>query len=88
MLFVGVRYMKYRDMKHWDAEGSIITAIHQNEIVFIAGEYSKWYPESLGLEKLYRNILLLKEELLIVCDVVIRKPHSSSTKMSAFFHNR
>lgn len=75
-------------MKYWKTKGTIITAIHQNDKVFIAGEYSKWYAKHLGIDKLYRNLILLKEDLLVVIDVVIRKPSSSVTEISAFFHNR
>jgi len=80
--------MRFKDITYWQAHGSIIATVHQNNRVFIVGEYSKWYPDNLGIEKLYRNLILLSDDLLVVFDVIIRDAHSSALKVSAFFHNR
>ncbi|XP_020896507.1 dermatan-sulfate epimerase-like protein [Exaiptasia diaphana] len=84
----GGKWFKFQDNKVWEAEGTIITAIDQHQKLYIVGEYSKWYSSNLGLHKVFRSLLLLRQDILIVFDVVIRKKSSPTTKVSTFFHNR
>lgn len=81
-------WLSYKDDTFWKAKGTILAAIAQHERVYITGEYSGWYGKGLGLEKVYRSLLLARSDLLLVCDTILKKPNSSLDKMSAFFHNR
>ncbi|XP_031574001.1 dermatan-sulfate epimerase-like protein [Actinia tenebrosa] len=81
-------WLRFESDTFWKAKGTILAAIAQHENVYITGEYSGWYNKELGLKKVYRTLLLVRSDLLIVCDSIFKKNDSSLDKMSAFFHNR
>ena len=81
------RWFKFKTMSAWLAEGEIISASNEGDLVFISGEMSQWYRAELGLLSVYRNLVMLTPSVLLVVDHVERKPGGQASIMSAFFHN-
>ena len=69
------------------SHGRIVTTQLLNKVVFIAGEAVGAYHGSLRLRRVYRSLVLLKSDLLVVIDDVHLMPDSQMTHVSAFFNN-
>ena len=69
------------------SHGRVDTTQLLNKVVFIAGEAVGAYHGSLRLRSVYRNIVLVKSDLLVVIDDVHLMPDSQMTHVSAFFNN-
>ena len=65
--------------------GEIIAAYDDNEYVFISGEAVDAYSKRLQLKSVYRAILLITPDVLLVIDHVETLPHSNLDTMAAFF---
>ena len=69
------------------SHGRVVTTQLLNEVVFVAGEAVGAYHGSLRLRSVYRSLVLLKSDLLVVIDDVHLLPDSQTTHVSAFFNN-
>ena len=79
-----LRWMKpYVGRSH----GRVFATQLLNNVVFIAGEAVGAYHGSLRLRSVYRSLVLLKSDLLVVIDDVHLMPDSQTTHVSAFFNN-
>ncbi|XP_077983273.1 dermatan-sulfate epimerase-like protein [Glandiceps talaboti] len=68
--------------------GEIITAKLTAKGLHISGEAVDSYDSTLGLKSVYRNILLINSDLLLVLDHVELKDYSNVKMCSAYFHNK
>lgn len=83
------QWMVYRNESTWFADAELTAASEKDKVVFASGEYSGWYRYSLGLESVYRAVVLLNPGVLLVVDHIETTASESSTRyVSAFFHNR
>lgn len=55
--------------------------------MFVSGEAAGAYSAAMGLRSVYRALVLLNSQTLLVVDHVEKTPDSPLTSMSAFFHN-
>lgn len=81
-----VTIQKYNEF--WFANAEIVAALDSDGMVFMSGEFSKWYNSSLGLTSVYRVVILLHPGVLLVVDHVAKLPKSRTRYVAAFFHNR
>ncbi|XP_078365141.1 dermatan-sulfate epimerase-like protein [Oculina patagonica] len=81
------RWFNFKTMAAWTAEGEVISASSEGDMVFTSGEMSQWYRDELGLLSVYRCLIMLTPSVLLVVDHIERKMESQASIMSAFFHN-
>ncbi|XP_067054512.1 dermatan-sulfate epimerase-like protein [Acropora muricata] len=81
------RWFNFKKTSSWRAEGEIITASNDDHMVFVSGEMSQWYRTELGLLSVYRNLVMLTPNVLLVVDHIERKQTGRVLAMSSFFHN-
>ena len=65
--------------------GEIVAAYDEDDYIFISGEAVDAYSKRLGLKSVYRAILLITPDVLLVIDHVETLPYSSLDAMAAFF---
>ncbi len=73
-----------------ESTGEILAAAHFNGMLFTAGDSVGAYHKSLGLRHVYRTLLLLNKDLLLLVDHVLLGDNSTASKPShsaAFFQN-
>ncbi|XP_068093190.1 dermatan-sulfate epimerase-like protein [Hyperolius riggenbachi] len=81
------QWLKWTENATGDAAGEIITASQQGEAVFISGESVAAYSSSMKLKSVYRCLLLLNHQTLLVLDHIEKYEDSPLSLVSAFFHN-
>ena len=81
------KWLNFMTMDTWNAEGDVISASTEGDMVFTSGEMSHWYREELGLLSVYRCLIMLTPSVLLVVDHIERKLAGQASIMSAFFHN-
>lgn len=81
------QWLKWNAEEVGDAAGDIITASEYGDMVFMSGEAVSAYSSAMKLKSVYRALLLLNSQTLIVVDHVERQPDSPLKSVSAFFHN-
>ena len=81
------QWLNFKTMVTWNAEGDIISASKEGDMVFTNGEMSQWYRDELGLLSVYRCLIMLTPSALLVVDHIERKSAGLASIMSAFFHN-
>jgi hypothetical protein len=69
------------------AWAEVIAASYQESMVFTSGEAVGAYSSKLGLKHVYRSLLLLSEDLLLVVDRIDLHKTSSLKFSNAYFHN-
>uniref|UniRef100_UPI00398E90E3 dermatan-sulfate epimerase-like protein n=1 Tax=Pristiophorus japonicus TaxID=55135 RepID=UPI00398E90E3 len=67
--------------------GELVTATQHGGMLFTSGQAAGAYSSAMGLSSVYRALLLLNPQVLLVVDHVERRPSSPVTLASAFFHN-
>ncbi|CAH7189006.1 dermatan-sulfate epimerase-like protein [Phodopus roborovskii] len=70
-----------------DAAGEVITASQHGEMMFVSGEAVFAYSSAMRLKSVYRALLLLNSQTLLVVDHIERQETSPINSVSAFFHN-
>ena len=68
-----------------EMHGEIVASYNQDGYVFISGEAVDAYSNKLKLKSVYRALLLITPDVLLVVDHVETLPTSSLEKMAAFF---
>ncbi|KAM5157555.1 dermatan-sulfate epimerase-like protein [Mantella aurantiaca] len=81
------QWLKWTTDASGDASGEIITANQQGESVFVSGEAVASYSSSMRLKSVYRCLLLLNHQTLLVLDHIEKHEDSPINLVSAFFHN-
>ncbi|GCB72049.1 dermatan-sulfate epimerase-like protein [Scyliorhinus torazame] len=69
------------------SSGELVTATQQGGMLFTSGEAAAAYSSAMRLSSVYRALLLLNPQVLLVVDHIERRDESPVTLASAFFHN-
>ncbi|XP_007895427.2 LOW QUALITY PROTEIN: dermatan-sulfate epimerase-like protein [Callorhinchus milii] len=70
-----------------DSAGELVSASQLGQMMFVSGEASSSYSSALRLKSVYRALVLLNPQTLLVIDHVERSQGSPAQLVSAFFHN-
>ncbi|KAJ6664401.1 hypothetical protein lerEdw1_007058 [Lerista edwardsae] len=81
------QWLKWTGDEVGDAAGEIITASQHEEMMFVSGEAASAYSSAMRLKSVYRTLLLLNPQTLLVVDHVEKEVDSPINSISAFFHN-
>ncbi|KAM4688685.1 dermatan-sulfate epimerase-like protein [Discoglossus pictus] len=81
------QWLKWTTDESGDAAGEIITANQTGDMMFVSGEAVSAYSSSMKLKSVYRGLLLLNHQTLLVIDHIEKYEDSPLTVASAFFHN-
>ncbi|XP_006028604.1 dermatan-sulfate epimerase-like protein [Alligator sinensis] len=81
------QWLKWTGDEVGDASGEIITASQYGEMMFVSGEAVSAYTSEMKLRSVYRALLLLNTQTLLVVDHIEREEDSPISSVSAFFHN-
>lgn len=81
------QWLKWTSEEVGDAAGEIITASQHGEMIFVSGEAVSAYSSAMKLRSVYRALLLLNSQTLLVVDHIERQDDSPIKSVSAFFHN-
>eukprot|EP00058_Branchiostoma_floridae_P026972 XP_002612463.1 hypothetical protein BRAFLDRAFT_75421 [Branchiostoma floridae] len=81
------KWLAWKETLVGDSSAEVITADQKGDMVHISGEAAHAYHPSMGLKSVYRNLLLLNKELLLVVDHIEVTPESRLKQSAAFFHN-
>ncbi|XP_077868080.1 LOW QUALITY PROTEIN: dermatan-sulfate epimerase-like protein [Saccoglossus kowalevskii] len=81
------KWLQWKKPEVGKSNGEVITATKVDEMVHMSGEAKNAYHSDLGLQSVYRNLILLNRNLLVVNDHIAVTSLSSVKHVSAFFHN-
>ncbi|XP_049475640.1 dermatan-sulfate epimerase-like protein [Panthera uncia] len=81
------QWLRWTGEEVGDTAGEIITASQHGEMIFVSGEAVSAYSSAMKLKSVYRALLLLNSQTLLVVDHVERQDGSPINSVSAFFHN-
>ncbi|XP_006074277.2 dermatan-sulfate epimerase-like protein isoform X1 [Bubalus bubalis] len=81
------QWLKWTGEEVGDAAGEIITASQHGDMIFVSGEAVSAYSSAMKLKSVYRALLLLNSQTLLVVDHVEKQEDSPIKSVSAFFHN-
>ena len=76
-----------QDSRTWVARADLVGYSRENDVIFMSGEMTQVYDTDLGLANVYRALVMLTPDVLVVVDVVRFRADSVTTHASAFFHN-
>lgn len=82
-----MQWLKWTGDEVGDASGEIITSSQHEEMMFVSGEAASAYSSAMKLKSVYRSLLLLNPQTLLVVDHVEKEEDSPIDAISAFFHN-
>ncbi|XP_063155124.1 dermatan-sulfate epimerase-like protein [Candoia aspera] len=82
-----MQWLKWTGDDVGDASGEIITSSQHEEMMFVSGEAASAYSSAMKLKSVYRSLLLLNPQTLLVVDHVEKEEDSPIDAISAFFHN-
>nr|XP_006820407.1 PREDICTED: LOW QUALITY PROTEIN: dermatan-sulfate epimerase-like protein-like [Saccoglossus kowalevskii] len=81
------KWLQWKKPEVGKSNGEVITATKVDEMVHMSGEAKNAYHSDLGLQSVYRNLILLNSKSLVVNDHIAVTSLSSVKHVSAFFHN-
>ncbi|XP_056307146.1 dermatan-sulfate epimerase-like protein [Danio aesculapii] len=81
------KWLRWTEGGVGDSAGELISASAHGEALFVSGEAVTAYSSALGLKSVYRALVLLNSQTLLVVDHVEKTDHSPVNTLSAFFHN-
>ncbi|KAM9839217.1 dermatan-sulfate epimerase-like protein [Aulostomus maculatus] len=81
------KWLRWTDEGVGDARGEVIVASSHKDTMFVSGEAVSAYSPAMKLKSVYRALLLLNSQTLLVLDHVEKSDDSPLTSLSAFFHN-
>ncbi|XP_056155521.1 dermatan-sulfate epimerase-like protein [Lampris incognitus] len=81
------KWLRWTDEGVGDAAGEVIVASSHEDTMFVSGEAVSAYSPAMRLKSVYRALVLLNSQTLIVLDHVEKHVDSPLTSLSAFFHN-
>ncbi|MBN3275735.1 DSEL protein, partial [Polyodon spathula] len=81
------KWLRWMDDKVGEAAGEVIAASHHKDMMFVSGEAVSAYSSAMKLKSVYRALLLLNSQTLLVIDHIERQKDSPVNWVSAFFHN-
>ncbi|KAJ7338644.1 hypothetical protein JRQ81_012546 [Phrynocephalus forsythii] len=81
------QWLKWTGEEAGDAAGEIVTSSQHEDMMFVSGEAASAYSSAMKLKSVYRSLLLLNSQTLLVVDHVEKEKESPINSISAFFHN-
>lgn len=81
------KWLKFREEEVGDSAGEVIAASSHEDMLFVSGEAVSAYSSAMKLKSVYRALVLLNSQTLMVFDNVEKQKASPLTSFSAFFHN-
>lgn len=81
------KWLRYTDEAVKDSAGEVIAASSHRDTLFVSGEAVAAYSPALKLKSVYRALVLLNSQTLLVVDHVEKNEDSPIDTLSAFFHN-
>lgn len=81
------KWLRWTEKGVGDGAGEVVAASSHGDAMFVSGEAAGAYSAAMGLRSVYRALVLLNSQTLLVVDHVEKTPDSPLTSMSAFFHN-
>lgn len=81
------KWLRWTDEGVGDARGEVIAASSHRDTVFVSGEAVSAYSAAMRLKSVFRALVLLNSQTLLVLDHVEKWGDSPITSLSAFFHN-
>lgn len=81
------KWLRWTDQGVGDARGEVIAASSHGDSMFVSGEAAAAYSPAMKLKSVYRALVLLNSQTLLVLDHVEKSADSPVRSLSAFFHN-
>ncbi|KAM9775015.1 dermatan-sulfate epimerase-like protein [Syngnathus typhle] len=81
------KWLRWNDEGVGDTSGEVIVAVSHGDAMFASGEAVSAYSPAMRLQSVYRALLLLNSQTLLVLDHVEKAADSPVRSLSAFFHN-
>ncbi|XP_061777653.1 dermatan-sulfate epimerase-like protein [Nerophis ophidion] len=81
------KWLRWNAQGVGNTRGEVITASSHGDTMFVSGEAASAYSSAMKLKSVYRALVLLNSQTLLVLDHVEKKADSPLTSLSAFFHN-
>lgn len=81
------KWLRWTDEGVGDARGELIVASSHGDTMFVSGEAVSAYSSAMRLKSVYRALVLLNSQTLVVLDHVEKWADSPVKSLSAFFHN-
>ncbi|XP_022534876.2 dermatan-sulfate epimerase-like protein [Astyanax mexicanus] len=81
------KWLRWGEKEEGDSAGEVITASSHEDTLFVSGESVAAYSSAMKLKSVYRALVLLNSQTLMVLDHVEKEEQSPLTSFSAFFHN-
>ncbi|XP_036412568.1 dermatan-sulfate epimerase-like protein [Colossoma macropomum] len=81
------KWLRWGEKEEGDSSGEVISASSHEDTLFVSGEAVSAYSSAMKLKSVYRALVLLNSQTLMVLDHVEKQEQSPVTSFSAFFHN-
>ncbi|XP_068604074.1 dermatan-sulfate epimerase-like protein [Brachionichthys hirsutus] len=81
------KWLRWNDKGVGDTRGEVIAASSHSNTMFVSGEAVSAYSPAMRLKSVFRALVLLDSQTLLVLDHVEKWDDSPVTSLSAFFHN-
>ncbi|XP_062843744.1 dermatan-sulfate epimerase-like protein [Trichomycterus rosablanca] len=81
------KWLRWGEKEVGDSAGEVIAAASHEDTLFVSGEAASAYSSAMKLKSVYRALVLLNSQTLLVLDHVEKEEASPLTSFSAFFHN-
>ncbi|XP_032407409.1 dermatan-sulfate epimerase-like protein [Xiphophorus hellerii] len=81
------KWLRWTDEGVGDARGEVIVASEHRDTMFVSGEAVSAYSAAMRLKSVFRALVLLNSQTLLVLDHVEKWADSPVKSLSAFFHN-
>ncbi|XP_077480959.1 dermatan-sulfate epimerase-like protein [Stigmatopora argus] len=81
------KWLRWNDEGVGDARGEVVVASAHGDAMFASGQAAAAYSPAMKLKSVYRALVLLNSQTLLVVDHVEKAADSPVRWLSAFFHN-
>ncbi|XP_055769436.1 dermatan-sulfate epimerase-like protein [Salvelinus fontinalis] len=81
------KWLRWAEPEVGNTAGEVIVAASHGDSLFVSGEAVSAYSSVMGLKSVYRALVLLNSQTLLVFDHVEKSKESPLSALSAFFHN-
>lgn len=81
------KWLRWGEKEVGDSAAEVIAAASHEDTLFVSGEAVSAYSSAMKLKSVYRALVLLNSQTLLVLDHVEKDEASPLTSFSAFFHN-
>lgn len=81
------KWLSWGEREAGSTAGEVVAASSHQDTLFISGEAVSAYSSAMKLKSVYRALVLLNSQTLLVLDHVQKQKDSPLDALSAFFHN-